>query len=268
MEIDWFTVTAQLVNFLVLVWLLHKFLYGPIIDAMDAREERIADRLESAEELEDQARLQIDEYEQEKAELERTREHVIEAAEDEAAERRRELLEDAREEIDRVKSEWYASLRREQRTVLEDIRHQTERQLFSTLQKVLDDLADDTLERRIIEVFLRKLDEASDDELPEIDEQTDKLAVRTSIELSEDQKKRLEIALGERLDRDLELQFRVDEGLIGGIEIRAHGRRFGWSIRQYLEALEHTLDTRLRSRLGQSEDTPEPSEQPLEEQAS
>jgi F-type H+-transporting ATPase subunit b len=37
MLIDWFTVGAQVLNFLILVWLLKRFLYGPILDAIDAR---------------------------------------------------------------------------------------------------------------------------------------------------------------------------------------------------------------------------------------
>ena len=42
MLIDWFTVVAQIVNFLILVALLKRFLYGPLIRAIDARENGIA----------------------------------------------------------------------------------------------------------------------------------------------------------------------------------------------------------------------------------
>ena len=38
MLIDWFTVGAQALNFLILVWLLRRFLYKPILNAIDARE--------------------------------------------------------------------------------------------------------------------------------------------------------------------------------------------------------------------------------------
>jgi F-type H+-transporting ATPase subunit b len=48
MLIDWFTVVAQIINFLILVALLKHFLYGRIIKAMDQREERINSRLEEA----------------------------------------------------------------------------------------------------------------------------------------------------------------------------------------------------------------------------
>ena len=48
MLIDWFTVVAQTVNFLVLVWLLKRFFYRPILNAIDAREQRIAAALAEA----------------------------------------------------------------------------------------------------------------------------------------------------------------------------------------------------------------------------
>ena len=44
MLIDWFTVGAQALNFIILVWLLKRFLYKPILDAVDAREKRVAQR--------------------------------------------------------------------------------------------------------------------------------------------------------------------------------------------------------------------------------
>jgi F-type H+-transporting ATPase subunit b len=48
MLIDWFTVGAQVLNFLILVWLMKRFLYQPILDAIDAREQRIAAELANA----------------------------------------------------------------------------------------------------------------------------------------------------------------------------------------------------------------------------
>ena len=45
MLIDWFTVAAQAVNFLILVWLLKRFLYKPVLAAVDEREKRITAQL-------------------------------------------------------------------------------------------------------------------------------------------------------------------------------------------------------------------------------
>ena len=48
MLIDWFTIGAQALNFLILVWLLKRFLYRPILNAIDARENLVARELSDA----------------------------------------------------------------------------------------------------------------------------------------------------------------------------------------------------------------------------
>ena len=58
MLIDWFTAGAQALNFLILVWLLKRFLYRPILDAIDAREKRISADLADADETKAQAQAE------------------------------------------------------------------------------------------------------------------------------------------------------------------------------------------------------------------
>ncbi|MBU0908993.1 MAG: F0F1 ATP synthase subunit B, partial [Proteobacteria bacterium] len=55
MGIDWFTFCAQIINFLILVWLLKKVLYQPVLNAMAEREAKIAARLNDAAEQAAQA---------------------------------------------------------------------------------------------------------------------------------------------------------------------------------------------------------------------
>ena len=69
MLVDWFTVAAQALNFLVLAWLLKRFLYRPVLDAIDAREAAVARQLAEAEATAAQARSQRAEYEQKLAGL-------------------------------------------------------------------------------------------------------------------------------------------------------------------------------------------------------
>ena len=62
MLIDWFTVGAQALNFIVLVWLLKRFLYKPILNAIDAREKRIATELADADAKKAEAQRERDEF--------------------------------------------------------------------------------------------------------------------------------------------------------------------------------------------------------------
>jgi len=69
MQIDWITVVAQIVNFLVLVWLLQRFLYGPITRAMKNREKRIENRLTEARQERNEAEDEAEAYRQKQRQL-------------------------------------------------------------------------------------------------------------------------------------------------------------------------------------------------------
>jgi len=122
--IDWRLLIAQLVNFVILFFLLRKFLYAPILSILERRRQRIEEGLRDAERA--TARLSGIELERKQAldaaALER--QHILEAAALEA-ERLREqriasanaeaaaLLARAREEATRTRDELLAEVRRE-----------------------------------------------------------------------------------------------------------------------------------------------------------
>ena len=92
MLIDWFTVVAQIVNFLVLVALLKHFLYGRLIEAIDDRENRIARRLAEAGEKNKEAERRVEEMRAQAAEQERQRAEMLAQAQHEADDRRNEMI--------------------------------------------------------------------------------------------------------------------------------------------------------------------------------
>lgn len=83
MLIDWFTVAAQTVNFLILVWLLKRFLYKHILDAIDAREKRIATELADADTKRAEAKLQRDDFEQKNQTFDKQRQEMLTKATEE-----------------------------------------------------------------------------------------------------------------------------------------------------------------------------------------
>src|SRR5271166_4177021 len=96
MLIDWFTVCAQALNFVILVWLMRRFLYRPILKAIDAREKRIAAELAGAAAKGVEAGKQRAEFEQKTEELDQQRAGLLKKATDEASAERKRLLDEAR----------------------------------------------------------------------------------------------------------------------------------------------------------------------------
>ena len=73
MLIDWFTVGAQALNFLILVWLMKRFLYKPILHAIEEREKRIAAELANADKKKAEAQKESDEFKRKNEEFDRQR---------------------------------------------------------------------------------------------------------------------------------------------------------------------------------------------------
>ncbi|HOP36238.1 MAG TPA: hypothetical protein PL090_07925, partial [Syntrophales bacterium] len=121
MLIDWFTVAAQILNFLILVFLLKHFLYDRIIGAMDERERKIRGRLEDAEEKKREREEEAETYRRKNRELEDKRKEILDAARDEAEEKRKELVRQARENVESLRTQWRESLQREQESFLGEL---------------------------------------------------------------------------------------------------------------------------------------------------
>ena len=84
MLIDWFTIIAQVLNFLILVWLLKHFLYKPILNAIDAREKKIADELANADAKKAEAQKEKDEFKRKNEEFDQQSSALLNKAKDEA----------------------------------------------------------------------------------------------------------------------------------------------------------------------------------------
>ena len=77
MEIEWFTFAAQIINFVILVALLKRFLYGPVLRMMDQREQRIAERMNDAERTRREADEEAEQLRRQQQQLEHQRETLL-----------------------------------------------------------------------------------------------------------------------------------------------------------------------------------------------
>lgn len=249
MGIDWFTLVAQVVNFLILLALLWRFLFKPVMRAMDRREEKIASRLEEAEAKEREAEEEREKLRRKREELEQHERGERDRIRREAEEEKKTLLKKAREEAEESRSRWFRAVEEEKSGLLRDVRRRAGEQLCASLERALRDLAGEELENQAIEVFLRRLSGQEGSPGVEIERLSGEdgrgLVVRTARPLSGEDRERLEKALQDRLDR--EVQFEEDPDLVCGIEIRTEGHKLGWSVRSYLERFERNLLEALES---------------------
>lgn len=235
MLIDWFTVVAQIVNFLVLVALLKHFLWQRLVKAIDDREKRLAGRLAEAEEKNRQAELQTEHLRAQAADDARERAALLTQAQREADELRMRSLREARESVRALEKKWLDDLDREKAGYLTEVRRRTGAQILAVIRRALADLACADLRDCAVHVFMEKLHSLDPATLREI-AAGGEIKVVTAGDLSEEQRAAIRQAVGQSA-----VEFAIDPEMAWGIELRAGGRKIGWDVDSYLETLQRDL---------------------------
>lgn len=249
---DWFTVGAQLLNFLVLIWLLKRFLYQPILNALDARERKISAELASAEQKMQEAQTEREEFQRKNQEFVQQRADLFKAATEEVKVERQRLLHEARQEADSLRAKRQEALHSEQQSLCTAISRRTQQEVFAIARKTLADLADADLEKQMVAVFIQTLQQSDSETrqlLMAIKNTTEPLQIRSTFELSASQRTEIEQAVQTILAITVPLQFETAPDLIGGIELRSDGQKISWSIADYLLTLEKNLNALLQPRV-------------------
>ena len=252
MLIDWFTVCAQALNFLILVWLMRRFLYKPILQAIDAREKKIAKELADADAKKAEAQKEHDEFQHKNEEFDKDRAGLLSKATDEAKAEGQRLLDQARKESDSSRVKAMEALISEQRGLSEEITRRTREEVFAIAQKTLADLASASLEERMVDVFVRKLRALSDQEKEDMKSAfkaaSPAAVVRSTFNLPAEQRSAVEGAMKEMLAIEPPVNFQTAPELVSGIELTTNGQKVAWSIADYLASLEKGVDELLKEK--------------------
>jgi len=252
MLIDWFTVGAQALNFVILVWLMKRFLYKPILHAIDEREKRIAAELADAEAKKAEAQKERDEFQHKNEQFDQQRAALLGQATDEAEAERRRLLEEARKAADAWSAKRQETLRNDAHNLNQAISRRIQQEVFAIARKALTDLATTSLEERMGEVFtrrLREMDGHAKEELAKVLQTASNPAiVRSTFDLPAEQRAAIQNALNETFSAEVPVRFETAPDLITGIELTANGQKVAWSIADYLASLEKGVDELLKEK--------------------
>ena len=261
MLIDWFTVGAQAVNFLILVWLLKRFLYQPVLAAIDGREQLIAATLKDAAEQKARAQATGEELRKRTAAFDAERECLMRKAADDGAAQRQRLIEAARQESELLRVKLAQSLAAQRAELGRQLLLRTQAEVFALTRKALSELAGASLEDRMIEVLIDRLHG-----LPE----PEKLAlagakadaavlVRSAYDLAPAGRAKLEAAIRERVHANTAVRFETAPALVCGLELSLDGVKLAWSVSDYLSTLAQDTATLAATALADSSTAQDPA---------
>ncbi len=250
MLIDWFTVVAQALNFLILVWLMKHFLYKPVILAIDEREKRIALALADAKAKKADAKRERDEFQHKNEEFDRQRASLLKSATDDAQAERSRLLDEARLAADALSVARQNSLKSEAHNLNHEIRLRTEQEVFAITRKTLADLAGTSLEESMVDIFIKRMRALAGEEkeqlISALKGSPDPVIVRTTFELPPVLSASIKSTIKETLGRETQVQFETSTKLISGIELTMNGHKVAWNIADYLTSMEKGIEELLK----------------------
>ncbi len=247
MNINWFTVIAQIVNFLILVWLLKRFLYKPVLKAIDEREKRIASQLEDAAAKKTEADKEHEVFQQKNEVFDKERAEKMSKVYEEATSEKQRLFEEVRKESTALRTKYETALKQQEQEITDKIKRKTKDAVFAIAGKALADLADVKLEEQAVSIFIKKIHNLDDGKTAKLKKAFDtnkKITVKSAFELSAVSKSKLEKAIGEISERKTELQYIPNPELVSGIEIDAVSYQLSWNIDVYLDSLKKSSITK------------------------
>lgn len=242
---DPFTVGVQILNFLILVWLLRRLLYGPITRVMAERDARIQAEMTEARRLREEATAEGERHQALIAAFEAARDARLAAAREELETWRHTHMQEVRAEVEGLRQRWQDALQQEKRAFLDELRRRAGREILAVTRGALRDLADVDVEARIVSRFLDHLGGIPTDDRDALAAaaQADgrQVHLRTAFALPGTEQARVTEAVDAALGSGLTVTTETDADLVAGIELRAGGLKVAWSIDDYLNSLEEAL---------------------------
>ncbi|MBO4520582.1 MAG: hypothetical protein J5787_05195 [Alphaproteobacteria bacterium] len=259
MSVDFTTVLAQIVNFTILIFVLYKFLYKPLLVAIDKREKHIADEIQNAENLAADAEKKLEDLNKRYLDIDNERTHILNEAREDADKLRKQLEHEAQAEILEKKLIWQQELDREKTLLTNEFRQAVVENFLEFARKAFKNMADQKLEESMIRVFKRKLEELprKDKKLLVSDAQEASVQISASEELTPEIQTKLKQVLIDVLEMENpQVDFVVNPRLLCGIEVSVDGNVVSWNLDDYLNTFTTKMNDVLENislRMGREE---------------
>ena len=239
MEVSWSTFILEIINFLVLVWILQRFLYKPVLEVIARRKAGIEQTLSESAEIREQATALQAQYEARLADWDKERRAAREALTRELETQRAGKLVEMQADIaqEREKSR-VAEARRQA-----DIAHKLEETALSQAARfarhLLQQASGPELEARLVELVITELSQLPEERVTALRNgygtAPESIVVTSAYPLPDDQRQRLAQALTRATGSEAPLQLKQDADLLAGLHITRGPWVIGANLRDELE---------------------------------
>jgi F-type H+-transporting ATPase subunit b len=241
MNISWFEIIAQIINFFIILFILQKLLYKPVLNAMSARQERIQKSQIEADERMNNAEALIDEYDKKIVDIEKEKREILADARKQAEEKKENLLEMYKIEADNKRKAYLKEIEDEKERFAKNLRKNLGKSAIKIASHILEAMSSKELEKEIFASFILDLQKL-DGEIPNLDEYGEEtLNVHSARELSQEERETIESVLRGQIKDLKSVNFETDPSLILGYELSLQTYTVQANIKDYLSDIQKDI---------------------------
>lgn len=239
MELNWSTFVLEIINFLVLVWILKRFLYKPVLQVIARRRAGIEKTLAGAKEMESSAQELKARYEGRLAKWDKERAQAREALARELDESRARKLAALKTELEQQREKMRVSEERRQGDAQRKMEETALVQGARFATRLLEQAAGAEVEARLVDLVIGELGQLPADRAKALRNNwataPEAIVVTTAFPLADRQQQRLEEAIAGVTDLAVPIRFEQDESLLAGVTITIGAWILGASLRDELQ---------------------------------
>jgi len=235
MSISLSTFVIQIINFLLLAYILYRVLYRPLRTLMEKRKRLLMEDIDKGMRLKEEAVTLKEKYEKLMEEADRLYEKKTDEALEAAEEKRREVLARAAKEAQDEKDKAEAVIESRRREMEEGVRKGAAEAAGILSTRILSEFADISLHNKLVGTMLEELEQRPPARQAG-PESASKVSIASAYELDESRKGEFESLLLDRLGPDVSFEHKADPELVAGVRIWVDGLVLDGSIKGQLAA--------------------------------
>lgn len=242
MEISWFEIIVQIINFFIILFILQKLLYKPVINAMEQRQERIQKSQIEADEKMEEANELIIEYDGKIADIDKEKRDILDDARKQAQDRKESLLEDYKEEAENKRKSYLKEIEDEKDNFINNLRKNLGKNAVKIASHILNTISSKELEKEVFNTFIANLKNLNEN-IPDSNalQEENYLNLHSSRDLSEMEKQTIENILKDQVVNLKKINYEVNDSLILGYELNLETYTVHTNIKNYLNQIERDI---------------------------
>ncbi|MBK3333277.1 hypothetical protein GWK41_09360 [Persephonella atlantica] len=250
MKFDVLTYIFEIVNFFVLLWILKKLLYNPVISVLKKRKNYIDQKIREAEEAQSKVEKLKQEYQQLLKEIEETRKSKIAQITKEVQQEKERLYEEMKKELDAQRQKFLDSLEAEKREVLNQLKEETVRYSLAFVSKLLSQLSDKNLHTRLFKLAMEGIRSINPEEIDNISDELKErnvITVETAYPLTEKDLQKLKDVVKNIFGVDVVVKTEERKELIAGVKIHIASKMIDSSLEGQISVYENLLRRKIET---------------------